>query len=194
MIVVAIEVEINVNADDSKTKQYFWGYMLACIASGLALILALILLITCNIRTNDKASASRTADYVFNQTPTNPYGPEYTNSAFNRDEIPLANGVTHKHVPVNNPYSMYGNGNGAQHPRNGAPYPGYVGNGYDPTRPNQRHSYAESADLSNGYTTELIQAEHTLSRSNLNLAGRGDVNYARNGTRADYVMNGNRQY
>jgi hypothetical protein len=67
---------------------------------------------------------------------------------------------------------------GSSLPRQGGGYPG----GYQPYGyPNQRHSVAESADLSNGYTTELIHAEHSLSRSNRGDGGYGGRYYQANG-------------
>ncbi|CAL1535899.1 unnamed protein product [Lymnaea stagnalis] len=203
VITVAVELETNVTIPTAVRTlgydhiEYYWGYMLACIASALALILALVLLITRNTTKRDKAKESRTADYVFSQPQANPYTPEYTNHGYARDDIPLANGVTYQHTPANG-YAMYQsvpyNGNSLPPARNGAKY-GYTGNGYDVGRPNQRHSMAESADLSNGYTPELIQAEHTLSRVQNGPRGVGD--YARNdyvGGRSEYYMNGSRPY
>lgn len=198
VITLAVEVETNVPESPDYALEYFWGYMLACIASALALILALVLLITRNVTKGDKAKASRTADYVFSHPQSGPYVPEYTNHAYARDDIPLANGVTYQHTPSNG-YAMYQsgpqNGNSLPPGRNGVKYGGYPSNGYDMGRPNQRHSIAESADLSNGYTPELIQAEHTLSRVQNGPRGVGD--YARNdyvGGRGDYYMNGSRPY
>ncbi|KAK0055918.1 hypothetical protein Bpfe_014587 [Biomphalaria pfeifferi] len=183
VITVAVEVETNV-----VQGEYFWGFMLACITSGLALIMALVLLITCNIVSGDKTKA-RTADYVFNRTAA-PYTQEFTNQGYTREDLPLSNGVTHHFTPNPNPnpYTMYPTApystNSLQYQSNGKKYPG---NGYDMSRPNQRHSLAESADLSNGYTPELLHAEQTLTR---NLQGPNGAGLTRN----DYQMNGSRPY
>ncbi|KAH9512889.1 hypothetical protein Btru_036884 [Bulinus truncatus] len=181
VITVAVEVETSTGMGD-----YYWGFMLACITSGLALILALVLLITCSIVSGDKSKSSRTADYVFTHN-ASPYTQEFTNQGYTREDLPLSNGVTHHYTPSPNPtpYAMYPtapyNTNSLQYPRNGMKY---TGNGYDMNRPNQRHSLAESADLSNGYTPELLQAEQTLNRTQT----------AQNGGGYNYGMNGSRPY
>ncbi|XP_012946929.1 uncharacterized protein LOC101862247 [Aplysia californica] len=202
VILVAIKT-----ADNDLLNHYRWGFFLACISSGLTIILAIMLFITRELTViNEKARQSRTADYVFAQKP---YYPDYTNQGFQRDDMPLANGVTYHHSP--HPYSSYRGGEQPPQTHPSAPYPGnslqhsrgqavgynggvgggsgYQPFGYDMQRPSQRHSMAESADLSNGFTTELIHAEHSLSRTN----HRGG-DYGRTQDFAprqqDYYMNG----
>lgn len=200
VIVLAIEVELHY----SDTMNYYWGYMLACITSGLTLILAIILLITRNVKSYEKSPDDRTADYVLAHK-SNPYTAEFTNHGYSHDNIPLANGVTYQHTPAAHPYTTYQegyNGNKIPQGRNQAPaygQPGYNPYGYYGGAPNQRHSVAESADLSNGYTSELINAEHSLNRSKP-IAQRGDFirggDYGRQDfpARNDYYPNGTRAY
>ncbi|CAG5129989.1 unnamed protein product [Candidula unifasciata] len=205
VIVVAIKIE-----EDSPNVQYYWGYMLACITSGLTLILAIILLITKNTKSSEKAQADRTADYVFAHKQPNPYAQEYTNQGYTRDDIPLANGVTYHHTPTAHPYTAYQDGytgtnyppTRSQEPIYGQPHKSPYG-GYYNGRPAQLHDASDVGsaytDLSNGYTTELIQAEHTLSRPGAAQRAdfvRGAGDYARQEYpgRNDNFANGSRLY
>lgn len=206
VIVTAIEVE----EEDTKNLGYYWGYMLACITSGLTLILAIILLITKNIKSSEKSRDDRTADYVFAHKQPNPYAQEYTNQGYSRDDIPLANGITYHHTPTAHPYTTYQDGyNGNYHPPtrsqepiygqpNKAPYGGYYN-----ARPGPLHDASDVGtaytDLSNGYTTELINAEHTLTRPGAAQRGdfvRGGGDYGRQdySGKNDYFLNGSRPY
>ncbi|RUS76345.1 hypothetical protein EGW08_015907 [Elysia chlorotica] len=175
--------------------KYYWGFMIACIASGLAILLAIVLLIARNSGFDDdydyedeeekRRHGSRAIDYVNSygkqQQPypgyaygNSPY--EYHNAGYKGDNHypgghhdgynpPLGNGVSYHHqpTPAQHPYTMY----------QGSSLPRHNGGGY-------RHSMAESADLSNGFTPTIIHAEQTH-------LGRG-------GPRGDYYMNGSRPY
>lgn len=200
VIVVAVKT-----ADDDSMNDYRWGFYLACVSSGLTIILSIMLCISRHpTRGSEKTQRSRTADYVYNSGPNSGVkngGPQQNGGFTNhRDDIPMSNGY-HGPGQTQNAYSMYRGG--PQQAEPSAPYhgqslqrprvqpqggPGYSpygnGNGYDMSRPNQRASMAESADLSNGYTTDLIQAEHSLSRSNRPAyggQGQGGQDYYHNG-------------
>jgi hypothetical protein len=203
VIVMAIEVEEYVQPKVT----YFWGYMLACITSGLSIILALILLITRNVTPKKKSVDNRTADYVFDHKQSSPYVSEYTNQGYSHNDIPLANGVTYHHTPTAHPYTTYQDGynNNVPQPRSD-PYahPDKSSYGYYNGRPNQLHDPADPSviytDLSNGYTNELLSAEHTLSRSNVGQQGNfarppgGDFPKQDFGGRNNGYMSGSRPY
>ena len=176
--------------------KYYWGFMIACIASGLAILLSIVLLIARNSGLADDGSdyddeedkrrhGSRAIDYVNNYGkqpyngggygyPASPY--EYHNAGYRGDHhyppqhdaynSPLGNGVSYHHQPTPahqaHPYTMY---QGSSLPRHSG------GGGY-------RHSMAESADLSNGFTPTIIHAEQqSLGRP-----------------RGDYYVNGSRPF
>uniref|UniRef100_A0A0B7A7S9 Uncharacterized protein n=1 Tax=Arion vulgaris TaxID=1028688 RepID=A0A0B7A7S9_9EUPU len=204
VIVAAIEIEEN-----SLNFDYYWGYMLACITSGLTLILAIILLITCNVRSSEKPRDDRTADYVFAHKQGIPQAaPEYTNHGYSRDEIPLASGVTYQHTPSAHPYTMYQDGYNNGYPQGRShvdvyAQPAKSPYGYYNGRPNHLHNPSDAntamTDLSNGYTNELINAEHTLTRSNVGQRGdfvRPAADYGRQEflARNDNYPNGSRIY
>jgi len=194
VIVVAVKT-----SDKDTLNNYRWGYFLACTSSGLTIILSIMLFLTRNVRPGtEKSRASRTADYVYNSGKAG--GPQY-NGGYHHDNIPMQNGGPHPH-PHQQQYSMYRgeprqpsapgyHGNSLPHPRHqgsgGYSGPGYTPfGGYDMGRANNRTSMAESADLSNGYTTELINAEHSLSRSH-----RGDNGgYGNSRHQGDFYHNG----
>ena len=165
--------------------------MIACIASGLAILLAIALLIARNSGISDddyyyeeeeekRRHGSRAIDYVNNygKQPNPGYGYggspyEYHNAGYRGDHYPgghhdgynppLGNGVSYHHqpTPAQHPYTMY----------QGSSLPRHNGGGY-------RHSMAESADLSNGFTPTIIHAEQSHVRP----------------PRGDYYLNGSRPY
>ncbi|GFS15671.1 hypothetical protein ElyMa_006776200 [Elysia marginata] len=165
--------------------EYYWGFIVACAASGLAILLSIVLLIARNAGRPDDDSdydededkrrhGSRAIDYVHNygKQPYHGYGYggspyEYQNAGYRGDHNypggpPLGNGVSYHHqpTPAQHPYTMY----------QGSSLPRHNGGGY-------RHSMAESADLSNGFTPTHIHAEQSSRPS-----------------RGDYYLNGSRPY
>ncbi|GFO31360.1 hypothetical protein PoB_005786500 [Plakobranchus ocellatus] len=186
VIVATVNME---DSDSHGLNEYYWGFMIACIASGLAILLAIVLIIARNSGFADSDSVSdedenkrrhgsRAIDYVNNYKQP-PYGHgygspyEYHNAGYRGDQYqhgpqhdgyapPLGNGVNYHHQPTAaHPYTMY----------QGSSLPRQNGGGY-------RHSMAESADLSNGFTPTIMHAEQSMGRP-----GRGD-----------YYGNGNRPY
>lgn len=188
VILTAVKVEDS----DIGYDEYYWGFIIACAASGLAILLSIVLLIARNAGHSDNASdydedeakrrhGSRAIDYVNNygKQPYHGYGYggtpyEYQNAGYRGDQHypgghhdgynpPLGNGVSYHHQPTP-----------AQHPYTmyqGSSLPRHNGGGY-------RHSMAESVDLSNGFTPTHIHAEQSLNRP----------------SRGDYFMNGSRPY
>ncbi|KAK3766252.1 hypothetical protein RRG08_036889 [Elysia crispata] len=186
VILTAVKV-----SDDNGYDEFYWGFMIACIASGLAILLAIALLIARNSGISDddyyyeeeeekRRHGSRAIDYVNNygKQPNPDYGYggspyEYHNAGYRGDHYPgghhdgynppLGNGVSYHHqpTPAQHPYTMY----------QGSSLPRHNGGGY-------RHSMAESADLSNGFTPTIIHAEQSHVRP----------------PRGDYYLNGSRPY